>query len=737
MFRVGSWLYGKKPANASTQSLDSLSELRDLDDALRAATLILNENVDGAEEGLAKGSSSFHNLGKGVVAFIRATLGFEQDVMRLASERLVEAETSSANDQHRAQHNSNAPNTYHSRIYAPGTEFALCQSMAQLMGAVVGVLNESLTESIKGFYKLRKAYMTLDAILKMEEKFMQGRSGDLTPTGTKNASSASLTKKGKSTPPPREAHGPTDDAEPEDVIKVGLSNGMDGESAGSVDNTELNRKLSNLAVSDENIDSDVSPGVSTPGSAHMLNHDPDSDIFHNQIDVFIHAGANFCFGILLLLISMVPPAFSKLLSIIGFHGDKKRGLRMLWQASKFHNLIGGLSAFAVLGYYNGFVRYCDIMADATVGEDEDVEGYPRERLESLLNEMRTRFPSSQLWLVEDSRMNGANKNLEKALELLTGDNRSPLKQVEALKVFERSLNSMYLHKYELCAESFIECVDLNSWSRSLYYYIAGSAHVTLYRKTVKTDKSQAEKHAEIAADHFRKAPPLAGKKRFMAKQLPFDVFVTRKIAKWEARAKEWKVSLVDAVGVDPIEEMIFFWNGHSRMTTEQLGESLSNLAWSESDANPHWWREGPEENAILQLLRAAVLRSMRKHTAAKDLIQTHILSHDKAQFKGNLKDDWICPVAHFEMAANLWMERPTYVAAHGGPEQNEAADGSVKETTDGEDVEKQKVQECKEYLEKAARWESYELDARIGLKVTAAMEAVQKWESAHPRTSAT
>lgn len=33
-----------------------------LTDLPTAATLILNDNVDGAEEGLAKGSSSFHNV---------------------------------------------------------------------------------------------------------------------------------------------------------------------------------------------------------------------------------------------------------------------------------------------------------------------------------------------------------------------------------------------------------------------------------------------------------------------------------------------------------------------------------------------------------------------------------------------------------------------------------------------------------------------------------------------------
>ena len=278
----------------------------------------------------------------------------------------------------------------------------------------------------------------------------------------------------------------------------------------------------------------------------------------------------------------------------------------------------------------------------------------------------------------------------------------------------------------------MQCYDLNSWSRSLYYYIVGSSHLTLYRQTIDKDSTKAAEHAEKATEYFRGAPPLAGKKRFMARQLPFDVFVSRKIAKWEARAKEWKVPLVDAVGVDPVEEMIFFWNGHSRMTREQLEKSLTNLAWSESPANKTWAREGLEEKAILELLRAAVLRSLRRHEEARELLQTHILSQDRNQFKGHLKDDWICPVAHFEMAANLWMERPAYIAVHGAPE-------SVKKTekkedtsaTDEKAVEREKALSCKEYLEKAARWESYELDARIGLKVTAAMEALNKWERMH------
>lgn len=254
----------------------------------------------------------------------------------------------------------------------------------------------------------------------------------------------------------------------------------------------------------------------------------------------------------------------------------------------------------------------------------------------------------------------------------------------------------------------------------------------MYRQSLH-DPKVAEGHAKKAALYIRKAPEFAGKKRFMARQLPFDVFVTRKVAKWEARAKEWNVSLVDAIGVDPIEEMIFFWNGHSRMTNEQLEESLGRLAWCESETNKTWSREGSEEKAILELLRAAVLRSLCRHDEAKTILRTRVLSHDKSLFKGHLKDDWVHPVAHFEMAANFWMERSTYQALHGISPSRKASD--EKSTGSGEvgaDAERRQVRECKEYLDHAARWESYELDARIGLKVTAAMEAVEKWESMNP-----
>jgi hypothetical protein len=178
------------------------------------------------------------------------------------------------------------------------------------------------------------------------------------------------------------------------------------------------------------------------------------------------------------------------------------------------------------------------------------------------------------------------------------------------------------------------------------------------------------------------------------------------------------------------------------MTDSQLEESLERLAWCESEENPTWSREGVEGQAILDLLRAAVYRSLCKTEEAKEMLKTKVLNHDKALFKSHLNDNWVLPAAHYEMAANLWKERPTYRALHGSsgiaqtsqnadkPDRSFTESGSLG-TSEDTKAEKKLVHDCKYHLETAAKWESYEMEARVGLKVTAGKEAVQKWEAMH------
>lgn len=629
------------------------------------------------------------------------------------------------------------------------------------MSAVVGVLNESLTESIRGFYKLRKAYVTLNGILDAEARYMKKRYGMAVDSpgrtslvslgshrsmrsmngvlgGFDNGTSSMPNSKPPSIRSSKDS--PLDGTHvSRGVHHEGFETTNDDEDefydadedhehtetathAGHLEMNGINEKLDGMSIERRVTKDNVTLPAESKDSAPngLIDHGPESDTFSNPIDVFIHSGANLCFGLLLVMLSMIPPAFGKLLFIIGFRGDKDRGIRMLWQASKFHNINGAMAGLIVLGYYNTFVGFSDIIPDPdpTISDEDTVEGYPKERIEALLADMRSRHPKSQLWLLEEAREKASNRQLSTAIKLLEGSTESPLKQVEAIKTFEKSLEAMYIHDYALCANSFIECVGMNNWSHALYYYIAGSANVELYRQHKLSDSKGAEVYANKATELLKQAPKHAGKKKFMARQLPFDIFVTRKINKWESRAHDWGIPFIDAVGVSPIEEMIFFWNGYKRMNHLQLQTSLDRLTWSET-SNANWRREGHDERAILAVLRGATLRSLGRWDEAKQMLRTNVLSIDPAELKGGLKDDWTAPAAHYEMGVNCWMQR------------REAA-----ENGNGRDVEEKWVRECEAWVEKASKWEGYSLDARIGLKIATAQDTLKKWNERNAKAKA-
>ena len=333
------------------------------------------------------------------------------------------------------------------------------------MSAVVGVLNESLTEAVKGFYKMRKAYITLDSILEQERKFVDvkgGASGQSSARQSTDSSASTSTDVSSPKSPTSLKKKPGDDnlkakaAEDddlEDFYDADEGNEKDQtpaaytghfEKGGYFYDTTASKSEDNVTVT-----SKPQPRRQMSIAQSFVEQGPDSDLFSGDpIDGFIHSGSNFCFGVLNLMISLIPPAFAMLLKIVGFRGDRERGIAMLWQATKFNNINGAMAGLVILGYYNGLVGFCDILPRSGKG------ARPTKHCQELLATMRERYPKSQLWMLEEARMTAGEREPDKAVEMLSVGETSPLKQIEALKWFEKSLDFMYLHRYEECSEAF-------------------------------------------------------------------------------------------------------------------------------------------------------------------------------------------------------------------------------------------------------------------------------------------
>jgi hypothetical protein len=577
------------------------------------------------------------------------------------------------------------------------------------MGAVVAVLNESLTESLRGFYKLRKAFGTLYEISEAERKYIEAKGikakagGSKTSvatlgTGTTLANPGSVgTRTPKDT---RQEDDDDSDLEFEDASEGYPDQPMSREYQGNLEMPNLSK----LDIKDRSATADPAshnqPGVNvaSAGAASQSDSDVDfRDVSTDEIDLFIHSGTALCYGLLQLLLSMIPPTFAKLLSLFSFKGDRTNGLRLLWSATRFKtNINGGMASLITLGFHNGAIAFCDILS---------ADALPRERLTNLLREMRQLYPKSKLWLLEEARELSADHQLQKAVDITAeSDSPSPLKQVEALRTFERSLNLMYLHRYDECAASFIKCIELNNWSHALYYYIAGACHLELYRqhRRAGSDKDAAT-HAARAEELFKTVPKHTGKKKFMARQLPFDVFTSRKLAKWTARSEQRGCAFVDAIGVSPLEEMIYFWSGYRRMAAPQLQDSLAALALSPT-ANVDAASEPQDEQAVASLLTATIKRFLGDLPAAKAALSP-ILPLTQAVLRsagGAHADAWPAPVSHYEMAVVYWEE-------------------AGRENGDRKILEK-----CSEELRLVENAEGFDLDARVGLKVTTGRETLRR-----------
>jgi hypothetical protein len=174
------------------------------------------------------------------------------------------------------------------------------------------VLSGSVTEAIKGFYKLRKAYLTLDGIMEIEGKYLRERAG----------SRGSLASH---TPRPSTAHS----AATRTSKNISANEPMTEDSNGFVDDLASREKETEADPETE------VPITATTVQSKLLDIDPASVGITSHTDIFIHSGTRLCYGILLVVFSMIEnPLFTKILYIVGFKGDRERGTRYLWQSAR-------------------------------------------------------------------------------------------------------------------------------------------------------------------------------------------------------------------------------------------------------------------------------------------------------------------------------------------------------------------------------------------------------------------
>ena len=501
---------------------------------------LLDDDIAAADKILKQQNSSYHYLGRGISSFIASMLGVEKELLKDAAAALHVAETKTWEDMKKAQRDENA---FRSEIYPPGTEYLLCYAIAQLTSAITAVMSGSVTQAISGFYKLRKAYLTLDGIVEVESRYFKQILSSRRASMASRKEILSRMNEGSANPHP-----------------VRLSSEVVTEKDPSPLNGQIDDQHSPIRSSAE-IENDLThapsiPVLPTRTKSNILELDAASLGITTHTDIFIHSGTRLCYGILLVVFSMIEnPIFNKILYVVGFKGDRERGARYLWQASRFDNFNSAIAGIALLGYYNGLVGFCDILPTDPDAAD-DLSGYPKARCETLLTTMIAKYPNSKLWRLEEARMLAYNHNLVAAVKILDENSKGNMKQIAMINMFERSLSTMFIHEYEACAKSWIQCAELSSWSPCLYAFMSGASYLELYRNFRESDPAAAKQWKDKAAEYIRKGPPLAGRQKIMSKPLPFDVYITRKVQKWEERAKAWKVDLVDAIGTSPLAEMM-------------------------------------------------------------------------------------------------------------------------------------------------------------------------------------
>ncbi|QHS74609.1 uncharacterized protein SPAR_K02260 [Saccharomyces paradoxus] len=696
-----------------------LKQAHDFEQALRAMDYVLDDNADEGlallDESDAKEASdqTINALARGVIEFLEATLGFEAEEMKKASATLAKAETLSLKSREKAQ----KVGLKSSSLYPPGTVYAVTYTESCLLHALLMIFSESMMEAAKAILKLRKSYYMLQEILETIKAANKAKKLKLSSGSEyKESTPATFITGGdafNSVDIPYELT-PEEQKDKDLLLFAEQIHSMRTErlSGAHIGNSPaINRLRGELGLQAME---DLPKKEITD---HQVLSD-DIDLSQATIDEFVHSGVNLCFGILQVVISLLPPAIGAVLSVVGFRGSREEGLRLVWKATKQRNVHGCIGLLALMFYYDGPFQFTDddfdipaAVKDSSHSEDsddEDMDGptllHPGKILEDALLQSRALFPNSALWLLNEARMLSGKGRLEEAVALMDSIDVSKIRmrQVKSLMIFDRAITLIHLHQYDRAAEDILSLLDISDWSHAFYTYFAGCCYLENWRLCemgiMKSDKK--DEYQKKAEEFIFTSVNLLGKKTFKSKNLPLDRFILRKVEQFKAKKEELGVeNPLDAIATSPVHEIAYFYNGYNRMSEEHLELTKKMLT---EYRNPAIEALDPDQELIKDLLVSLTFRRLGHIQEGCDILDEKVLpkffsiQNGKVKYTKKNEDPWAYPTALYERALFTWKLK--------------GMDG---------------LPESKEWLVRAQGYaDDYELSTRVGMKIKAAIDRV-------------
>ncbi|KAF8666772.1 hypothetical protein RHS04_09624 [Rhizoctonia solani] len=613
--------------------------LRDLTAATNGFKSLLNDDVEGAKKLFGEGDSPFHLLGLGVVDFLKAALGMEEDLMPGAVKSLTDAEAGSkAAAKATRLAKGNAPSKY-----PIGMEHEICQADATVLLGLTQALSESYMGYLQCMYSLNSAHGKFSKMYK--QVFPHGLGSYGTPAQTPSVSRKPSTANVAVSVP---VSGTQTPASGTSSAASSIVNGKTGASTPVIPVSKpsggfLSRLTSKVTQSTPSL----TPGPSDNGVL----------VPEGPIEELIVAGAAFGYGLFNLVFSLLPNKVKKVVGFLGYQSDRRLGLEALHVAAGVENDVHSAFAAINISFSAHFLPYLGSLVLMTyngvvlllAGWQADEERIVRQYRDMLIS-VECKYPHGSLWILNRAKLERMTGNPDKAIEILR-EGLSPsramkFQQADALLMFELSWTLLADRQYEDAAESFLKIISMNSWSHATYTYIAAGCYLSIAK-----NKPEYKAKARSLLDSI---PKLLERKKIGGKDLPTEVFIQKKIDFYKRKhvrraGPGTENDYIDSIAISPAE----VWNTHCRITPTIAQAHIENLVVlsppviTGSTSVPA--AENPEldtvdELVVRDLLLGILYRAAGDYTLSRKYLEAVPLRENEVEGK------WTAQVAKFELA---------------------------------------------------------------------------------------